>query len=155
MNAKRPKDSEIVISSLMLPNRLNAAGKVHGGEIMKMMDEAAGISAMKHAGSNAVTARVDELMFKYPIHVGELVICHAKVIYVGRTSMEVLVRADVDNFLKGEPVKTALTALFTLVALDDNGRPREVPKLVLESDEEYRLFEEGKSRHIKYKKSKV
>ena len=85
---------KIVMSQVMLPHQANVAGNVHGGEIMKFMDMAAAAVAMKFSKGNCVTARVDELLFHLPIFVGALVTCTASLEYVGRTSMEVLVRVE-------------------------------------------------------------
>ena len=88
---------KIVMSQVMLPHQANVAGNVHGGEIMKFMDMAAAAVAMKFSKGNCVTARVDELLFHLPIFVGALVTCTASLVYVGRTSMEVLVRVESED----------------------------------------------------------
>lgn len=130
----------------MLPSQANVAGNVHGGEIMKLMDTAAGAVARKYARCNVVTARVDELQFHRPIFVGALVTLTATVAYVGRTSMEVVVTVDVEDLESdSEPIQ-ALSAYFTMVALDRNGRPRAVKPLVLETEEEKLLYETVKKR---------
>ncbi len=130
----------------MLPSQANVAGNVHGGEIMKLMDTAAGAVARKYARCNVVTARVDELQFHRPIFVGALVTLTATVAYVGRTSMEVVVTVDVEDLESdSEPIQ-ALSAYFTMVALDRNGRPRAVKPLVPETEEEKILYETVKKR---------
>ena len=80
-------DSEAVLAEMLLPYQANASGNIHGGEIMKLMDSTAGVSAMKYSGSDAVTARVDELQFKQAVHIGEHIICTGHVVYTGKTSM--------------------------------------------------------------------
>lgn len=147
MDAKRIGDSKSAISDVMLPSQANPAGNVHGGEIMKMMDVAASVVAMRHARSNVVTLRVDELIFHHPIYVGQLVTCEAELVYVGNSSMEIQVCVKVDDTQVDSPQKIAQTAFFTFVALDANGKSVTVPRLLLETEEEKRRFEEGRLRH--------
>ncbi|MGI6732628.1 MAG: acyl-CoA thioesterase [Anaerovoracaceae bacterium] len=140
------KRTKLIMSQVMLPSQANVAGNVHGGEIMKLMDTAAGAVARKYARCNVVTARVDELQFHRPIFVGALVTLTATVAYVGRTSMEVVVTVDVEDLESdSEPIQ-ALSAYFTMVALDRNGRPRAVKPLVPETEEEKLLYETVKKR---------
>jgi acyl-CoA hydrolase len=138
----------ITMSQVMLPNQANNAGNVHGGEIMKLMDTAAGAAAHRYARCNTVTARVDELQFLQPIFVGALVTCTATVAYVGSTSMEVIVTVDVEDLDSEDPPKRTQTAFFTMVALDRMGKPKKIPPLVLETDAERTLFEEGRLRRL-------
>ena len=147
-------DSETILAQTVLPYQSNASGNIHGGEIMKMMDSAAGAAAMKYAHSDIVTARVDELCFKQPIHIGELVTCTANVVYVGNSSMEAFVAVESENLIEGTK-KIALTAFFTLVALGADGIPHKVPGFEV-SDEPYikLLYEEGKKRYMEHKKRK-
>ena len=144
-------ESRAVLSDVMLPGQANPAGNVHGGEIMKMMDTGASVTAMRHAKANVVTVRVDELMFYHPIYVGQLVICESELVFVGRTSMEVKVTVRVEDMLCDCEVSTALTAFFTFVALDGQGRPCSVPRLRLETDEQRAAFELGRQRHETHK----
>ena len=116
MDAKRQEDSISVAAQQVLPQQANPAGNIHGGEIMKMMDGTAGIAAMRHSHCTVVTARVDELMFKKPIKIGDYVICTGRVVYTGRTSMEVFVTVERENLKTGDR-QIALTAFFTMVAL--------------------------------------
>ncbi|WIV12440.1 acyl-CoA thioesterase [Proteiniborus sp. MB09-C3] len=135
----------------MQPNQANIAGNVHGGEIMKLMDNVAGIVAAKHARSNVVTARVDKLEFHYPIKIGNLVTCQAKLSFVGNSSMEVFVKVLVEDVTKEASAKVVSTAFFTMVALDEYGKPMTVPSLEITSDEESDLFDEGKKRYLTHK----
>lgn len=151
MNAKTIAYSRAVMSQVMLPNQANPAGNVHGGEIMKMMDNTAYVVARKHSRASIVTARVDELEFYHPIFVGQLVTCRAHLVFVGKSSMEVSVEVQVENLEVDEPPQTALTAYFTMVALDEKGRPQEVPRLLMETQEERTTFEEGRKRYNAYK----
>lgn len=154
MEEKTIAQSETSMSQVMLPNQANFAGNVHGGEIMKLMDNAAYVVARKHSHSNVVTARVDELIFHLPIFVGELVTVKSNLVYVGRTSMEVFVEVEVEDLDNDLPPQKALSAYFTMVALDKKGHPQIVPRLKHLTDEEKILFEEGRKRYESYKKRK-
>jgi len=123
----------------------NSAGFVHGGIVMKMCDEAAGIAAVKHCRRRVVTAAIDRMTFMDPIHVGELLTCSASLNAVWRTSMEVGVRVEAENPLTGEHRHTS-TAYLTMVALDEDGRPSPVPPLVTESPVEERRMREAELR---------
>jgi len=140
--------TQLTMSQVMLPGQANVAGNVHGGEIMKFMDSAAGAVAMRYARSNVVTARVDELEFHLPIFVGALVSCYAEVTYVGNSSMEIMVTVYVEDLERESPPKHALSAYFTMVALDRMGRPQRIPPLEIENEEGQRKFEEGKARYM-------
>jgi len=147
MQTKTIRDSAVDISMVMLPHQANVAGNVHGGEIMKLMDNAAYVVAHRHARSNVVTARVDELTFHEPIYVGNMVTCHAYLTFVGKSSMEVSVVVEVEDLYKEHSRKCALTALFTMVALNAGGHTCTVPVLELTTDEEKLVFEEAKIRY--------
>jgi len=123
MEGKTVADSALAMSTLMQPNQANPKGNVHGGEIVKMMDNAAGVVAIRHACCNVVTARVDELVFHQPVFVGNLVTCHAFLTFVGRSSMEVIVSVEVEELYSESPNRCGLTAYFTMVALDTEGKP--------------------------------
>ena len=151
MEGKYVSDSSLIMSAVMLPTQANPAGNVHGGEIMKMMDTAAGVVAKRHARTNVVTARVDQLIFNRPIYVGNLVSCHAYLTFVGRSSMEVAVRVDVEDLDSETPNICALTAYFTMVSLDSIGKSVKVPPLKLITKDEEARFEEGRQRHEKNK----
>ncbi|AET68739.1 acyl-CoA hydrolase [Desulfosporosinus orientis DSM 765] len=154
MEGKTVKYSQVIMSNVMLPQHANPFGNVHGGEIMKLMDSAAGVAAQRHARTNVVTARVDKLEFHHPIHVGNVVTCYGKLTFVGNSSMEVSVTVTVEDTTKDEPAKTALTSYFTLVSIDDKGKSRQVPPLILENEEERTLFEEGRQRYLATKKAR-
>jgi len=145
------KRTKLIMSQVMLPSQANVAGNVHGGEIMKLMDTAAGAVAKKYARCNVVTARVDELQFHLPIFVGALVTLTATIAYVGRTSMEVIVNVDVEDLESDTEPKRALSSYFTMVALDKAGRPRQVPPLNPETEEEKALYEEIRRKREKQK----
>lgn len=145
MEAKRVKDSRMILAHQMLPQDANAAGNVHGGVIMKHIDTAAGVVAIRHARRNAVTASIDRLDFHHPVYVGDLLILSASLNMVGRTSMEVGVRVEAENVRTGQVRHTA-SAYLTFVAMDPDGKPAQVPPLELESDEERRRHQEALAR---------
>jgi len=153
MSTKKVDQSRVVMANIMLPHHANYAGNVHGGEIMKMMDNTAGVVAAKHARTNVVTARVDELQFHHPIRVGNVVTCSGKLTFVGKSSMEVLVKVTVEDLAIDDAPKTALTAYFTMVSLNEKGAPQHVPQLELCTVEEKRLFDEGGQRYSQYKRA--
>lgn len=138
--------NQVVMSRVMMPHQANVAGNVHGGEIMKFMDEAAYAVAMKYARCNCVTARVDELQFHLPIFVGALVTCTATITYVGNTSMDVYVRVDSEDMLSNNGPEKALCAHFTMVAMGRNGKSQKVPPYTPETEDEIALYEEAKAK---------
>jgi acyl-CoA hydrolase len=123
----------------------NSAGFVHGGVVMRMCDEAAGIAAIRHSGSRVVTAGMDRMTFLRPVHVGELLRCCASVNAVWRTSMEVGVRVEAENAVTGD-VRSTSTAYLTMVAVDEQGKPMPVPSLVVEGPVEERRQREAETR---------
>lgn len=143
--AKRPEDSVAVVSELMMPHQVNNLGHVFGGELLSMVDRAAAVSAMRHAGRACVTVSIDRVEFVEPIYTGELVTCTARVNFVGRTSMEIGVRVVAENLLSGGKRHTN-TCLLTFVAIDENHRPCPVPRLDLSDPEDERRSREGKRR---------
>jgi len=145
-------ESKVVMANVMLPQHANPAGNVHGGEIIKMMDNTAGAVAQRHARTNVVTARIDEVKFILPIRIGDVVTCYGQLTYVGRTSMEILITVTVEDLSKDEVPKTALTAFFTLVSLNGNGTPQAVASLEITTEEERLAFEEGRQRYLAHKK---
>jgi uncharacterized protein (TIGR00369 family) len=132
---KQVKDSKISLSSLMGPQDSNMLGNVHGGIIMKMVDEVGALAAMRHAGAPVVTVAIDSMTFMEPIRIGNLVQCKAEVTYTGRTSMEVRVEVTAENPFDGSSIVTN-TAYLVYVALDPDGHPTAVPPLEYITDEE-------------------
>lgn len=147
MEGRKVSDSALAMSAVMQPHQANPAGNVHGGEIIKMMDNAAVVVAQRHSRTNVVTARVDELTFHKPIFVGNLVFCHACLTFVSRSAMEVVVTVEVEDLYSEFPGKCALKGYFTMVALNAGGRPIRVPSLDLISAQEEARFESGRQRH--------
>ena len=140
------KNAQITLSQVMQPHQANVAGNVHGGEIMKFMDTAAGAVSIKYSKSNCVTARVDELEFHLPIFVGAMVSCTATVVYVGRSSMEILVTVEAEDLESHSGPQMALSAYFTMVAMGRNGRPQDVPAYTPVTEEEIKRHAEAKVR---------
>jgi acyl-CoA hydrolase len=123
----------------------NTAGNVHGGTIMKMCDEVAGVAAVRHSGGRVVTAAMDRMTFNHPVLVGQLVTVKATVNAAWRTSMEVGVRVESENVRTGEVTHTS-TAYLTMVALTDEGEPNPVAEIDPESDDERRRQREAQLR---------
>jgi acyl-CoA hydrolase len=123
----------------------NSAGNVHGGEIMRMCDEVAGIAAIRHSGNRVVTAGMDRMTFLNPVYVAMLVTVKATVNAAWRTSMEVGVRVEAEYVRTGEKLHTS-TAYLTMVALDDDGRPAAVPPIAPETEDEKRRQREAEHR---------
>jgi acyl-CoA hydrolase len=143
--AKSVASSRIVLHQLMLPEHANAYGNVHGGVIMKTVDEAGAICAMRHAQRPCVTIAIDSMTFRQPVHVGHLLSCEATVNYVGRSSIEVGVRVHAENPITGETTHTN-SAYLVYVALGDDGKPCPVPSLAIETEEQRTLWEQAKQR---------
>jgi acyl-CoA hydrolase len=129
----------------MSPADANSAGNVHGGVIMHLSDEVAGIAAVRHSGTRVVTAAIDRMTFRHPVFVGQLITVKATVNAAWRTSMEVGVRVETENVRTGELVH-ASTAYLTMVALDDDGNPTEVPPISAVTQEERRREREAQLR---------
>jgi acyl-CoA hydrolase len=123
----------------------NSAGNVHGGVIMHLCDEVAGIAAVRHSGTRVVTAAMDRMTFRHPVFVGQLVTVKAAVNAAWRSSMEVGVRVESENVRSGEVLHTS-TAYLTMVALDDDGNPTEVPPIAPETPDETRRAREAQLR---------
>jgi uncharacterized protein (TIGR00369 family) len=142
---KTPRASHISIAQLMQPEHANNHGNVHGGWIMKLVDEAGALACMRHAQRRVVTVAVDSFVFREPIKIGDLVTLTAEVTYAGRTSMEAEVQVIAENPITGERTHTN-TAYFVYVALDDDNKPTAVAPLVAETDEDRNRLEQGKMR---------
>ena len=137
--------SRVSLSQLMNPNHANPLGNVHGGWIMKLVDEAGALASMRHAQQRVVTVALDQMSFRQPILIGDLVTLTAEVSYVGTTSMEVEVRVTAENPISGMRSHTN-TAYLVYVALDERGRPVPVPRLLPETDLERERMEAGRHR---------
>lgn len=145
MDAKRVSESKTEISQLMMPQHANFSGTVYGGNIIYLADAAAYVCASRHAGPSCVTVAIDRVEFKEPIRIGELVTFLASVNYVGRTSIEVGIKVIAEDMRTGRKRHTN-SCYFTMVRLDEKGRPKPVPRIVPETDEERRRYNEGEKR---------
>ena len=146
MEAKVPSNSRVTLSRLMGPQDANGLGNVHGGIIMKLVDEAGALAAMRHAAGPVVTVRIDSMSFRKPIYVGHLVIIDAELTYVGRTSMEVRVHVQAESpFHAGDITNTNL-AYVVYVAIDEEGRPRPVLPLEAENETQALRMDQAKQR---------
>ena len=142
---RRVTDSQLTINQIMGPNDANLYGNVHGGVIMKLVDEVGGIVAARHAHRPVVTVVIDSMTFIEAVHVGDLLRLDASVNWVGRTSIEVGVRVQAENVLSGHLTHTN-SAFCVYVALGDEARPMPVPPLIVETEDERRRMEEGALR---------
>jgi uncharacterized protein (TIGR00369 family) len=145
--------SRATISQLMQPDNANLLGNVHGGHIMKLVDEAGALACMKHSHQRVVTVVIDRMTFQHPIRIGDLVTIDAEVSYVGKTSMEAEVSVNAENPVSGERWHTN-TAYLVYVALDENGKPVPVPPLQPENEFQRRRMELGEARQA-YRLSQV
>lgn len=141
-SARTVTASQTTITELMIPSYANFGGKIHGGILLSLMDKVAYACASKHAGAYCVTVSVDRVEFMQPVEVGELVSLHASVNYVGRSSMIVGIRVEAEQ-VKSGTVRHTNSCYFTMVAKDDDDKPAEVPKLILETPEEVKRFIEA------------
>jgi uncharacterized protein (TIGR00369 family) len=142
---KTPRASHVTLSQLMHPEHANLLGNVHGGWIMKLVDEAGALACMRHAQKKVVTVAIDSMTFRQPIRIGDLIVLNAEVTYTGHTSMEAEVRVLAENPVTGEQTHTN-TAYLVYVALDDEGRPTPVPPLILETEEDIQRMELARER---------
>ena len=145
MEPRRPSDTASVLTRWMGVVDANTAGNVHGGLIMKLCDEVAGIAAIRHCGRRVVTAGMDRMTFLHPVYVGQLVTVRATVNAAWTTSMEVGVRVESEDVVERSRTHTS-TAYLTMVALDDDGRPTEVPPLEPVTPDEIRRLKEAQLR---------
>jgi len=137
--------SRIQLAQIMMPEHANTQGNVHGGWIMKLVDEAGGLASTRHAGHRTVTVAIDQMFFHHPIHIGDLVLLNAEVTYTGRTSMEVEVKVTAENPISGEKIFTN-AAYLVYVAIDNKDKPTQVPPLVAESPEEQARMDAAAAR---------
>jgi acyl-CoA hydrolase len=132
----------------MMPGDANNMGHVFGGVIMSMMDKCAAISAFRHCRNPVVTASIDRVDFREPIHLGDLVVMKSSVNFVGRSSMEVGVRVEAEELLTGRHRHTN-SCYLTFVAVDQDGRPMEVPELRAETSDEKRRHRAAAERRAR------
>jgi acyl-CoA hydrolase len=145
LQPRHPRESESVLTELMMPHHANIMGNVFGGHILSLIDRVAAVAAIRHSRKPCVTVSVDKVDFKEPIHVGELVTAFARVNFAGHTSMEVGVKIIAENVLSGDKRHTN-SCYVTYVALNDKGEPAEVPPIVPETPDEKRRYERAAKR---------
>jgi acyl-CoA hydrolase len=138
--------SRIQLAQMMMPEHANIHGNVHGGWIMKLADEAGALASTRHAAHRTVTVAIDQMVFRHPIHIGDLVLLNAEVTYAGRTSMEVEVDVIAENPISGEQIHTN-AAYLVYVAIDDHDKPTRVPPLLAETPEEQARMDAAVARH--------
>lgn len=132
---KSPKESQVEMNELVLPNDTNLLGNLLGGTLLHWIDIVGAMAAQRHANSIVATVAIDSVDFKHPVKVGQIVNLKARVTWVGRTSMEVVVEVYAEDYLNGER-KATNKAYLAFVAVDNQGKPREVPGLLIETDED-------------------
>jgi uncharacterized protein (TIGR00369 family) len=145
---KTMSSSRIQLAQMMQPEHANSQGNVHGGWIMKLVDEAGALASTRHAAHRTVTVAIDQMVFHHPIHIGDLVFFNAEVTYAGHTSMEIEVDVIAENPITGTQIHTN-AAYLVYVALDDAGNPTRVPPLIAESPEEQIRLDAAKERQKK------
>lgn len=133
------------MAHVMMPQDANPFGIVHGGVVMKHIDDAAGVVAVRHSGGNAVTASIDKLDFHNPVFVGNLITVKASLNMVGKTSMEIGVWVETEDLVSGQ-IRHNASAYLTFVAMDKDFQPRPVPPLKLTTDEDQRRNQEAVAR---------
>lgn len=143
----------LIMSEIMTPNMVNFQGHIHGGYILSLLDRVAYACAARYVGMNVVTLSVDQVVFKEPIYVGELVICYATVNYVGKTSMEIGIRVIAENIMTSQCRHTN-TCYFTMVAVDEKGKPTKALELPIQTDIQKRRYEEALQRKTARLKAK-
>jgi uncharacterized protein (TIGR00369 family) len=148
LSPKPMRASRITIAQLMQPEHANNLGNVHGGWIMKLVDEAGALACMRHSQHRVVTVAMDQMIFRQPIRIGDLVILNAEVTYTGRTSMEVEVQVVAENPITGERTHTN-TAYLVYVALGEDGKPVPVPLLLAENPAEKARMQAAKERQAR------
>lgn len=146
--AKKIAESAVELNHFMMPEHANLLGNVHGGIIMKLVDEAGALCAIRHAQRPAVTVAIDSMMFHFPVKVGDVLRLVARLNHVGRTSMEVGIEVVSENPITGKQIRTnSATAVY--VALDDKGKPIPVPQIEFISDEEKQRSAAAKLRQAR------
>ena len=147
LTPKPMRASRISIAQMMQPEHANPVGNVHGGWIMKLVDECAALACMRHAQRRVVTVAVDSMTFRQPIKIGDLVILTAEVTYAGRTSMEAEVHVEAENPITGVRTHTN-NAYVVYVAIDDAGHPVAVPPLLAETPEDQIRMDQARQRQV-------
>ena len=158
MEEKTLDHSSVIMRHMVSPQDANIAGITHGGVVMKHIDDAAGVVAIKHTGRNAVTASIDRLDFLHPVFIGNLLTVKACINMVGKTSMEIGVRVEAEDIIT-QKIRHTASAYLTFVAMDENNRPAPVPPIKIVTEEEKRrnreAFERRRVRFAEKSKEKA
>ncbi len=145
MSEKTVKGSRVLVERRPLPNEFNWSGNFYGGNLMRLMDEVGAICALRHARGPLVTAAVERMEFSAPIRSGDMITCHAQVNLVGTASMEVGIRVEAEDWTSGER-RHAGTCYLTFVGVDENGKPKALPQVEAEDDEDRRRMADAARR---------
>ena len=148
INGKTPSESQVEMTELVLPNDTNLLGNLLGGRLMNWMDLAAGMAASRHSNKMVATVSMDGVDFRHPVRMGEIISLKAKLIWVGRTSMVIRVKAYAESLQTGAIIMSN-EATLTFVALDDNQQPSPVPRLLPQTDEEKAEFDQMQEKKDK------
>lgn len=140
--------TQVMLSQVMQPADANFQGIIHGGIIMKLIDEAAGVAAYRFCRSRVVTAHIDSIDFHHPVAIGNVIILRASVNYAGRSSMEIGVRVEAEDLTTGQVTHTN-SAYLVFVALDENGKPTQIPKLLAQTPDERRRYAAAQERRAR------
>jgi acyl-CoA hydrolase len=149
MTGKPPAAGRLTLSQVMGPSQVNLMGTVHGGVVLRLIDEVAGVVAARHSGGPAVTAFVDEMAFLTAVRVGDVVHARGEVSWTGRTSMEVAVDVTADRWDESVPATRVAAAFLVMVAVGPDGRPRPVPPLLTGTADEERRREDAEARRAR------
>lgn len=148
------RERTVIMAEVMAPHMANLLGTVHGGDVLSILDKVAYACGSRYCGLTLVTLSVDQVFFKKPVYIGELLTCYATVNYVGKTSMEVGIRVTAENLQTGE-IRHTNTSYITMVAVDEHLNPTPIPPLTLRNDEERRRFKEAEERRAMRKKLNI
>ncbi|GAA2569862.1 hypothetical protein GCM10010435_49940 [Winogradskya consettensis] len=146
LEGRPPSASELTLSQIMDQHHTNLMGTVHGGRILNLIDSVAGVVAARHSDGPAVTAAMDETAFLQAVRVGDVVHVLARITWAGRSSMEVAVTVTADRWDRAVPATMVATSHLVMVAVDDDGKPRRIPPLLPETDEDRRNFRRAEIR---------
>ncbi len=147
MEEKIENDTSIQMIVLMTPDMMNFSGKVHGGAILKLLDQVAYVCASRYAGNYVVTLSVDQVFFRHPIHVGELVSFFANINYTGKSSMEVGIKV-ISEDTKTRATNHVLSSYFTMVAVDEHSKSVSIPELSVTTEKQIERREAALKRKL-------
>lgn len=151
LKPRKPEESEVTLCQIIFPEQANPFGITHGGELLKIMDNAAGACAMKHAEGMVVTRSVNNVDFSHIVKIGDLVSVHAKIVYVSQHTMQILVSVQAED-LEERKTHHCASAYFVYATLDENKKILPVPALILSTTEEKTAFADGQERMAQIKK---